>query len=484
MKDDRTPAQQVCERLGDLLTAAVPDEQRAPDTRQWTAIEVELDRHGARRWWRWPALATAALVLVTSGTWLIARRPLAYRAEHCALATDGTLTAGGAGAIAFTDGSTIALAAGTRLHVEPLPYARGAEIALDDGEATLTVIHRANARWAVTAGPFRVDVTGTRFSVHWSKRRGSFRIAMQEGEVHVRGGRLAGDTILRAGQVLASSTGEPVPAPSTEAPSPSPPADAAASPAAPPPTRTAPPPWRRKTADPRETETPHPTSPALPELGPQVRPLPIVPTPSIPPPGEPSSAPRPSGPRRITIAPDGSLGNGISGFAWVAAAPATTLSSPVTSEEGASLARLAPKDGELCVSGTMAGLHCVNAGLPSVRCNWRHNWGVQIGFLIRTDQSAWGERAPNAIAVDYHGRSNTYRLNVHRHGDPDAKLYCIYDYESGKAAKPSMFKTECWADTGETLPDFESVDSFNLMLPSGMEYAAFRYCVSGIRLLP
>jgi hypothetical protein len=176
----------------------------------------------------------------------------------------------------------------------------------------------------------------------------------------------------------------------------------------------------------------------------------------------PGTPPRPAltGPRRITIKDDGSLANGITGFAWVAGGQGTTFSWPVGRHgEPDNSGGLIPKDGKVCASGSMAGLRCVNENLPKMRCNWQQNWGVQIGFNVQPDHTPWGEQAPNAIAVEFQGRANSYRLNAHRNGDPERKLYCIADYKSGQIAKPSMFKTECWADKGEMLSDFKSVDT-------------------------
>jgi hypothetical protein len=109
---------------------------------------------------------------------------------------------------------------------------------------------------------------------------------------------------------------------------------------------------------------------------------------------------------------------------------------------------------------------------------------VAIGLNVKADGKAWGEAAAGAIAVEFHGRSSNYRLITHRNGDPDEKIFCVDNYKSGQIAKPSMFKSQCWADQGETLPDFKSVDQFNLQFPSGMAYVAFRYCITGVQLLP
>jgi hypothetical protein len=169
----------------------------------------------------------------------------------------------------------------------------------------------------------------------------------------------------------------------------------------------------------------------------------------------------------------------MTGFAWLARGEGTHLSVPISHEEHGPLL---PDANGLCASGTVAGLRCVNEKTPQARCNWDRNWGVAIGFNVKPEGQAWGDDAAKAIAMEFHGHSASYRLNAHRKGDPEQKNYCIEDYRSGQMVTASRFKSRCWADEGETLPSFKDVDLFNLQFMSGMEYVAFRYCISGIRI--
>jgi hypothetical protein len=513
-------ADAVCDRLGDLAAAAVPGAERAPDARQWAAIATKLERRTSWRP-RWRAAAWCGLGLVFALVWFSSRRTLEYRAENCGTAADGTLFAASAGAIAFADGSRIDLGAGTRMRVAPLRFAAGAELALGEGEARVAVVHRAGARWTVLAGPFHVEVTGTRFTVRWSSQPGSFHLALQEGEVRVSGGALAGPTILRSGQTLEADARGSTAGP-TGAPAAPPPADEQArSPArsAEPPAAAGPPspngrvqppaaqPRRHNEASPTspraepgahaETPRPAPTPAPASAAAPSVHPAPAEPagnaepalamSPPAPPPPPVALPPPAAGvrvspaPRRITIDADGSLAGGLGGYLWFAGGADTNFSTPA---QRRAHARLAATGGQFCVRGTIAGLRCVNENLPQMRCNWEHNWGAQIGFLVKADGTAWGQDAAGAIALEFHGRSTSYRLNAHRHSDPPGKVFCIEDYQSGQSAKPAMFKSECWADRGETLADFKDVDAFNLHLLSSTEYRAFRFCLAGIELRP
>jgi hypothetical protein len=201
------------------------------------------------------------------------------------------------------------------------------------------------------------------------------------------------------------------------------------------------------------------------------------------------AAPSKPVPRLVSVGDDGQLSGGITGFVWVARGDGTRLSKPATIEEHACLAceehaPLGREGGELCTRGTMMGLSCINETTSRMRCNWRQNWGVTIGFNVNADQNAWGESAAGGIAVRFHGRSAGYRLNAHRKGDPVEKNYCIDNYKSGQIVGPAMFKAPCWVDVGEALPDFKEVDYFDLQLQPGMDYRAFRYCISGIEIYP
>jgi hypothetical protein len=183
----------------------------------------------------------------------------------------------------------------------------------------------------------------------------------------------------------------------------------------------------------------------------------------------------------VTIAPDGQLSNGMSGYAWLSSGTGTVFALPVANLEHA---RLQPVDGKLCTQGRLAAWSCVNEGTPQIRCNWDRNWGVAVGVFVAGNEGAWGDSAPSAMAVEFRGRSAKYRLIFHRKGDPSDKIFCVEDYKSGQVVQPSATKSRCWEDAGETLRDFRGVDHVSLQFPAGLDYVAFRYCVAGITLDP
>ncbi len=520
MKDKReasTAAEASCQRLGDLAGLAVPVEVRSPRAGQWAEIERRLDGggRGPSRRLRWAAFAVCAALALCVVGWLVARRPLGYRLRGCTLAADGNFETARGGSIAFEDGSQVAVAKDARFRLGMLPFGRGAEINVDEGEAHVAVVHRAKARWAVLAGPFRVDVTGTRFGVLWSRHRGQFRLAMQEGEVRVAGGPIPPDTHVHAGQTVNADlvggtfeianerasamekAGEAaeLAGPALEAE----PKSAGPHEARPP----LPPASPRKRSDRvpraerrlarasdqpgREPAAEPVPPPTLLEPGSDVAPAASsvreAPLPSFAPtlvPTEPTRTVQPTS-LRVVIGETGQLANGFTGATWIASGDGTSFSSP-SGWEGR--AHLLPESGLLCTSGTVAGLSCVNEGMPQMQCNWGRNWGVAIGWHARADQKAWGDEAARGIAVEFRGRSASYRMNAHLKGDPLERIYCIENYKSGQVVRPSMFKSECWFDKGDTLEDFQQVDTFNLQFSSGMSYVAFRYCVSAIMLFP
>ncbi len=515
-------AEMHCERLGDLASLAVSAKTPSPGTEQWAEIERRLDRR-----WRgpsprrlWPALAVSAVAVLCAGGWLVARRPLGYRVVNCTLAADGVLATALSreGAIAFEDGSRMSVEKDARFRLEMLPFGHGAKISLDEGEANLSVVHRDGARWSVQAGPFRVEVTGTRFGMRWSRQLGRFRITILEGEVLVAGGAIPPATHLRAGQTLSAdllassfaiaddrsrptaapgtgttgavqgfsagpakqnSTGSRGVRPSLPPPSPRKRTEVAARDENPP--VGGPEPTQVESAlDPAPPAQNEPAG-ASAKVAPTA-PQHLPPTTSTARPVQPWPAVEPkSAIMRVVIGETGQLSNGFSGAAWVAGGEGTSFSAPASWD---ARAHLRPEAGLLCTGGTIAGFACVNEGTPNFHCNWDRNWGVVISWHARADQKAWGDDAMGAIAVDFHGRSASYRLKVHLKGDPEERIYCIENYKSGQVVRPSMFKSECWFDKGETLADFKQVDSFDLQFPSGIKYVAFRYCISGITLLP
>jgi transmembrane sensor len=108
--------------------------------------------------------------------------------------------------LAFSDGSVFDVEPAARLRVES-SSAAGARLTLVEGKTVAHVVHRARSRWSVSAGPFEVRVTGTRFGATWDAKRERLSVELYEGSVQVEGGGLTAPLAVRAGQRLEAGKG-------------------------------------------------------------------------------------------------------------------------------------------------------------------------------------------------------------------------------------------------------------------------------------
>jgi transmembrane sensor len=101
----------------------------------------------------------------------------------------------------FSDGTAVLLEPSARARVTRIENT-GATLRMESGRADVSVAKRKGAAWQVSLGPFRVDVTGTRFDIDWDPGNDQLFLAMHEGSVVVSGcvfgaGRpfVAGETV-------------------------------------------------------------------------------------------------------------------------------------------------------------------------------------------------------------------------------------------------------------------------------------------------
>ncbi len=88
--------------------------------------------------------------------------------------------------VSFSDGSTMVLMPSTRARVTSTT-ARGAQLLLESGRVECDIRHLPGAAWAVSAGPYSIDVIGTSFDVTWDTQRARLEVQMRHGAVRVRG---------------------------------------------------------------------------------------------------------------------------------------------------------------------------------------------------------------------------------------------------------------------------------------------------------
>jgi len=211
-EDQALRDQAVIERLSDearqAAAAATPDGY--PPAGAWHRLEARRRDQPPRhhRGWRILVLSCAgaaalALAIRTLGPVVHGAPPLTFQVA------DGILEEGGyvrgddqrGGQLTFSDGTRIRLAPGAKLSVAA-PGARGARLRLQDGEAHFEVMHLPHAAWAVEAGPYVVDVTGTVFDVRWSAADEVAEVHLRSGSVRVSGPLLAEHATLHPGQSL------------------------------------------------------------------------------------------------------------------------------------------------------------------------------------------------------------------------------------------------------------------------------------------
>jgi len=132
--------------------------------------------------------------------------------------------------IAFADGTKVVVRKGARAELrEVRPH--GASIVLDRGVLRVDVVHTDGSRWDVTAGPFGIRVTGTRFDATWDPEAKRLTVAMIEGTVEVSGPCVDERLSAPATKVFACSEDRPVLASAPSAAPLSPPKPAVTKPA-------------------------------------------------------------------------------------------------------------------------------------------------------------------------------------------------------------------------------------------------------------
>jgi hypothetical protein len=111
--------------------------------------------------------------------------------------------------VAFSDGSRLALTARARVRVLDRSAA-GARVVLERGRLGAEIVHRhAATSWRIEAGPFEVQVVGTRFDLAWDPASRRFDLSLRDGQVRVTGPRIAGARTVDAGEHFEVDLGRP-----------------------------------------------------------------------------------------------------------------------------------------------------------------------------------------------------------------------------------------------------------------------------------
>ncbi|MBN8754661.1 MULTISPECIES: FecR family protein [Variovorax] len=219
----------------DLQNLATQEQEQAPAQessasgrrgwRQWAGwlLGGKACGHGTSAWptaWAAPALAVLLLAGGFFG-WEFWQRQPTYSAQH-ATARGQQIQ------VQLPDGSVMRLDTLTRMDVALYRHRR--EVRLSEGQAVFQVAHDASRPFQVLAGPLRITVVGTRFSVRYTAGtlgQSDVRVAVEEGRVRVEpiepsathDGSVNRRVELTAGEQIASDAqgglGAITPAPST-----------------------------------------------------------------------------------------------------------------------------------------------------------------------------------------------------------------------------------------------------------------------------
>lgn len=147
------------------------------------------------------ALAPRVMRRMDAGT-----PPLAMQVESGAIDAAGAIVprqgdVPGQPALRFEDGTVIKLGNETRGRLGKVD-GHGAEVAIENGSAHVSVVHKPKARWLISAGPYVITVHGTVFSASWDESQQRLDVKMERGLVSVSGPVTNGPISVRAGQAL------------------------------------------------------------------------------------------------------------------------------------------------------------------------------------------------------------------------------------------------------------------------------------------
>ncbi len=153
------------------------------------------------------AVASALVIVGLAGSRLRNNAPstavLSYRVDDREPPAGGYILASQTtdALLAFSDGSRVRMAPRASGRVIEVNH-RGAKFALDDGKLAVDIIHRPRAQWTFEAGPFRVSVHGTSFTIAWNPVEAVFEARLASGAISVASPVAGPEIQLRAGQTL------------------------------------------------------------------------------------------------------------------------------------------------------------------------------------------------------------------------------------------------------------------------------------------
>jgi hypothetical protein len=200
------------QRLANLGRAVAevnaPDHDAIADARRRWARSSQRPR--ARRWTFVvvPAFAIAAAVIAI----IVTRAPdderaLTYTVGDAPGEHGQWIAAREPVRLQFSDGSKVAVAAGTKVRVTSTDRG-GSTLDVEQGALHADVVHRDISSWRFRTGPYTVLVKGTRFDAAWDSANERFTLDMLEGKVEVTGPLIPAPVTVSAGQSVVASVRE------------------------------------------------------------------------------------------------------------------------------------------------------------------------------------------------------------------------------------------------------------------------------------
>jgi TolA-binding protein len=197
MDDDEKQLDRIGDRVRQLMSDDASASEELRRGRSAFLAEVVQRQQSPARAPRTPRrllpwAVAASLATATTGLWLWARaRPLSFEVGETASGQLGQrieALEGKAVPLNFSDGSSLLLHPGAKMRVLSLGSS-ATRVLVEDGALDVRVAHRSlrKVRWDLEAGPFHVQVTGTKFQMVFHAALQSFRLATEEGQVMVSG---------------------------------------------------------------------------------------------------------------------------------------------------------------------------------------------------------------------------------------------------------------------------------------------------------
>jgi hypothetical protein len=178
------------------------------DEASFARVGMKVAQRAARKRTLSAAALAMTVVALGVGAWFATHtRNITYQVVNGAIVDGDHVVAGTDTTIRFSDGSEVKLDPGADTRIQALDE-NGGKVSLAEGRARIAIAKKPGAEWTVAAGPYTVRVTGTAFSVGWSKQSDTFELAMQSGSVVVAGPLVGAGMALGAGQRIKTSGGK------------------------------------------------------------------------------------------------------------------------------------------------------------------------------------------------------------------------------------------------------------------------------------